>query len=128
MEDSVNMSILQRLLSELEGRITSKIESVAEVANTNSNSDDSEAGDRVGRVRVPRVPGPHQFHYADLKGEMKYWCVPESFRLPRGTTRKAGWALWFLGSVCSEEGVDWKIKPFRELSEGDLKLKASKSD
>ena len=24
--------------------------------------------------------------------------------------------------------MDWKIKPFRELSEGDLKLKASKSD
>ena len=24
--------------------------------------------------------------------------------------------------------MDWKIKPYRELSEGDLKLKTSKSD
>ena len=102
--------------------------SVGRTRTSISNSDDSEAGGQEVRARAPRVPGPHQFYYADAKGDMKYWCVPESFRLPRGTTCKAGWRLWFCGSVCSWEGVDWKIKPYRELSEGDLKLKTSKSD
>jgi len=129
MEDGVNMSILQKMLSELEGRITSKIDSVAEVANPHSNSEDSEDGGQgLCRAQAPRVPGPHQFHYADMNGELKYWCVPESFRLPRETTRKAGWGFWFHGTVCKEEGVAWKIKPFRELSEGDLKLKKTKQD
>ena len=76
-----------------------------------------------------QVPSPHQFFYKDEEGQMKHWCVPESFLLPKEANLSTGWRLWLTEAVhFDDSNTPWKVKPYRHLGERDMKCKAMKND
>ena len=59
---------------------------------------------------------------------MKHWCVPESFLLPKEANLSTGWQLWLTGAVhFDDSNTSRKVKPYRHLSERDMKCKAMKN-
>ena len=129
-EGGVNMSILEGMLNNLENKIVNKIETVAAVATVEA----TRTGDGISNLPlinagVAQVPSLHQFSYADEKGQMRHWCVPESFLFPKEASLKTGWRLWLTGAVHFDDSkTPWKVKPYRELTERDMKCEAMKGD
>ena len=56
----------------------------------------------------------------------KFWCVPESFSFPESSTLWMAWCKWWLGSIALVDGKQYKIKPYRRLSDKDLPTKTAK--
>jgi len=77
-----------------------------------SNSGDEDAIEVDTTVHIPTV---FQFHYKDDKGNMRFWCVPESFAFPQEISRWNGWRKWLCGTLAVDGSCTWKIKPFRYL-------------
>ena len=71
-----------------------------------------------------RIPTVFQFHYKDYMGNMRFWCVPESFAFPQEINRWNGWRKWLCGTIVVDGSCTWKIKPFRYLKRRDFKLPA----
>ena len=83
---------------------------------SNLSSEDSIEVDTT--VRIPTI---FQFHYKDDKGNMSFWCVPESFALPQEISRWNGWKKWLCGTLVVDGSCTWKIKPFGYLKRRDFK-------
>ena len=128
-EGGVNSAILDRKLQDLQRTLAAKIDTAVDTAvKASQNSGTSSENAVVVSSDNVHEPTPYQFHYSDEKGHMKYWCVPESFQFPRDATRLNGWRKWLLGSVHIDGGTAWKVKPYRNLSKGDLKCQSQKND
>ncbi len=69
----------------------------------------------VEASQVPIVPKVNEFYY---KGQ--YWCVPESFELPKDTKRLSGCQMWLCEQVVVSKNVSHKLKPFRLFKGKDL--------
>jgi len=57
------------------------------------------AQDAIELDTTVRIPTVFQFHYKDDKGNMRFWCVPESFAFPQEISRWNGWRKWLCGTL-----------------------------
>ena len=60
--------------------------------------------------------------------DKRSWCVPKSFTFPENTNLSNAWRRWWLGSIVSESGQQYKIKAYRLLSDKDLPTAKAKND
>ena len=58
----------------------------------------------------------------------KKWCVPESFAFPDGVNLFNAWRRWWLGTIISVEKQQYKIMPFRLISDKMLPSSRLKND
>ena len=110
VEGGVNGAILDQKLNALKITLVKEFNAVACI-------DGGANMDTLPAVNTDNVeaPGPNQFIYTDLKNQMRYWCVPESFGFSN-TTIQIGWKKWLMGSVHVEGSTAWKIKPYCKLT------------
>ena len=113
----INTSMLDKKLGDMEKRLAEKMDSLdvqaepTRVVRTNPNLIDAS--------EEPVVATGNQFCY-----RCRYWCVPESFSLPREADRLSGWRMWLKGMVIVSNNVTYCIKPFRLFQGVDFPSKA----
>mgnify|MGYP006157755839 CR=1 FL=1 len=113
----INTSMLDKRLGNMEKRLAEKMDSLdvqaepTHVVCTIPNLIDA--------LEKPVVATGNQFCY---RGH--YWCVPESFSLPREADHLSRWHMWLKGMVIVSNNVTYRIKPFRLFQGVDFPSKA----
>jgi hypothetical protein len=119
-DGGINQAIMKAQLDELLIELRSEIRA----GSLNTHQLNVVAEDSIAIDTTVRNPAAFQFHYKDVKGNMRFWSVPECFKFPQEINRWNGWRKWLCGTLVVDGSCTWKIKPFRYFKRRDFKTPA----
>ena len=119
----INTALLDKRLGDMEQRLLEKMDTLENFQSVKPLTCVPLRPNLVDASEEPIVATCNQFFYRG-----RFWCVPESFCLPRETNRFNGWCMWLQGMIVVSQNVTYCIKPIRLFQGVDFPSKAVKFD